>query len=176
MPFGFAGGFYDTDTKLVRYGARDYDPAFGRWLARDPAQMEGGTNFFLYASGEPVNRLDFEGADPCLFAGAATTSIIFGAAYLEMRRRGIRGADKFFHCMAHCIAKSMCGGFLSAFGLGLAREFGDALTGDPLRACGEDARANLKGLSTPLGSCFDSCISLVPAGSQPLLSAYDIGL
>jgi RHS repeat-associated protein len=25
QPFGFAGGLYDRDTKLVRFGARDYD-------------------------------------------------------------------------------------------------------------------------------------------------------
>src|SRR5207253_2531440 len=36
QPFGFAGGLYDRDTKLVRFGARDYDPVIGRWTARDP--------------------------------------------------------------------------------------------------------------------------------------------
>ena len=25
QPFGFAGGLYDEQTKLVRFGARDYD-------------------------------------------------------------------------------------------------------------------------------------------------------
>ncbi len=25
QPFGFAGGLYDSDTKLVRFGLRDYD-------------------------------------------------------------------------------------------------------------------------------------------------------
>jgi hypothetical protein len=29
QPFGFAGGLYDTDTGLVRFGARDYDPVNG---------------------------------------------------------------------------------------------------------------------------------------------------
>jgi YD repeat-containing protein len=33
QPFGFAGGIYDTDTQLVRFGARDYDPETGRWTA-----------------------------------------------------------------------------------------------------------------------------------------------
>jgi len=31
QPFGFAGGLYDPDTGLVRFGARDYDPFTGRW-------------------------------------------------------------------------------------------------------------------------------------------------
>src|SRR5690606_26154069 len=29
QPFGFAGGIYDPHTGLVRFGARDYDPATG---------------------------------------------------------------------------------------------------------------------------------------------------
>ncbi len=32
VPFGFAGGLYGTETGLVRFGARDYDPETGRWL------------------------------------------------------------------------------------------------------------------------------------------------
>ena len=30
QPFGFAGGLYDRDTGLVRFGVRDYDPRRGR--------------------------------------------------------------------------------------------------------------------------------------------------
>jgi uncharacterized protein RhaS with RHS repeats len=30
QPFGFAGGLYDRDTNLIRFGARDYDPTVGR--------------------------------------------------------------------------------------------------------------------------------------------------
>jgi len=30
QPFGFAGGIYDVDTGLVRFGARDYDAQTGR--------------------------------------------------------------------------------------------------------------------------------------------------
>jgi len=31
QPLGFAGGLYDNQTKLVRFGARDYDSYSGRW-------------------------------------------------------------------------------------------------------------------------------------------------
>ena len=34
QPFGFAGGLYDAETKLVRFGARDYDAGTGRWTSR----------------------------------------------------------------------------------------------------------------------------------------------
>ncbi len=33
QPFGFAGGLWDRDTGLVRFGARDYDPEVGRWTS-----------------------------------------------------------------------------------------------------------------------------------------------
>ena len=59
QPFGFAGGIHDTDTKLVRLGARDYDAVTGRWTAKDPISFGGGeTNLYRYVRNDPVNRVD----------------------------------------------------------------------------------------------------------------------
>jgi RHS repeat-associated protein len=64
QPFGFAGGLWDQDTKLVHFGAREYDPATGRWLQKDPISFRGGdTNLYAYAGGDPVNFVDPSGLD-----------------------------------------------------------------------------------------------------------------
>jgi RHS repeat-associated protein len=62
QPFGFAGGLYDTDTKLVRFGARDYDPLAGRWTAKDPILFDGNqSNLYVYVNNDPLTRRDPSG-------------------------------------------------------------------------------------------------------------------
>jgi RHS repeat-associated protein len=64
QPFGFAGGLYDQDTKLVRFGARDYDPSTGRWTAKDPVLFGGGdTNLYGYTLNDPINFYDDVGLE-----------------------------------------------------------------------------------------------------------------
>jgi len=57
QPFGFAGGLYDPDTGLVRFGARDYDAAAGRWTAKDPSRFAGGLDLCAYAVGRVGRHL-----------------------------------------------------------------------------------------------------------------------
>jgi RHS repeat-associated protein len=62
QPFGYAGGLADHRTGLVRFGARDYDPAAGRWTARDPILFDGGdANLYGYVLQDPVNGTDPRG-------------------------------------------------------------------------------------------------------------------
>jgi RHS repeat-associated protein len=64
QPFGFAGGLYDDDTGLVRFGARDYDAHSGRWTAKDPILFgAGAANLYQYVNGNPVNLIDPTGLD-----------------------------------------------------------------------------------------------------------------
>jgi RHS repeat-associated protein len=59
QPFGFAGGLYDRDTKLVRFGERDYDVEAGRWTDKDPLAFAGGdTNLYSYALADPIDFTD----------------------------------------------------------------------------------------------------------------------
>jgi RHS repeat-associated protein len=59
QPFGFAGGIYDKDTGLVRFGVRDYDAETGRWTCKDPIGFGGGdTDLYCYVGNDPVNYTD----------------------------------------------------------------------------------------------------------------------
>jgi len=64
QPFGFAGGLYDRDPGLVRFGLRDYDPIAGRWTNKDPSGFAGGdSNLYAYVSNDPVNAIDPTGTE-----------------------------------------------------------------------------------------------------------------
>ena len=65
QPFGFAGGLYDEDTGLVRFGARDYRPEVGSWAAKDPLRFGAGDGLLYgYVLQDPVNATDKSGEFP----------------------------------------------------------------------------------------------------------------
>ena len=62
QPFGFAGGLYEPQTGLVRFGVRDYDAETGRWTAKDPIGFDGGdSNIYTYVGNKPINHIDLTG-------------------------------------------------------------------------------------------------------------------
>jgi len=76
--FGFAGGVYDGQTGLVRFGARDYDPGVGRWGAIDPSLFsDGSSNLYIYTANDPINLIDRNGevAVPLVIGGLIVTTV-----------------------------------------------------------------------------------------------------
>jgi RHS repeat-associated protein len=111
QPFGFAGGLYETQTNLVRFGARDYDAQTGRWAAKDPLSFGAGDpNFYRYAADDPVNSIDptgLSGQDvvDCLANlsagfGDQVTSLwgVFKTSLTEMARQAQNVNDGVDHC------------------------------------------------------------------------------
>jgi len=83
QPFGYAGGLKDTDTGLVHFAARDYDPEVGRWTTKDPIGLQGGdTDLYAYAGGDPINNTDptglISGQDVANFGAGFGDAITFG--------------------------------------------------------------------------------------------------
>ena len=53
---------YDQDTKLTRFGYRDYDAYSGKWTAKDPIGFGGGdSNLYGYVLQNPVSGIDPSG-------------------------------------------------------------------------------------------------------------------
>jgi RHS repeat-associated protein len=66
--FAFAGGLYDADTGLVRFGYRDYDANVGVWTAKDPIGFEGGdVNVYMYVWSSPIDKIDKNGLYSCVY-------------------------------------------------------------------------------------------------------------
>jgi RHS repeat-associated protein len=57
-PFGYAGGYTDSGTGLVKFGNRFYDSPIGSFMQEDPS---GQTNGYTYAADSPVNGTDPSG-------------------------------------------------------------------------------------------------------------------
>ncbi len=97
-PFGFAGGLYDSDTGLTRFGARDYDAFTGRWTAKDPIRFNGGdTNLYRYVGNEPVNRIDSSGL---VWTAQNIIGIITGMSQVVWAGAATIGAPVLFAPMA----------------------------------------------------------------------------
>ncbi len=80
LPFGFAGGLHDRDTGLVRFGARDYDPAIGRWTAKDPIDFAGGDeNLGAYCGNDSVNFIDPKGLKLRIYGTSAEKATLLQA-------------------------------------------------------------------------------------------------
>jgi len=82
IPFGFAAGMSDPDHELIRFGARDYQPATGRWTAKDPILFAGGFNLYGYAGNDPVNKTDRTGQQNLIEFGIIVVLIAISAVFV----------------------------------------------------------------------------------------------
>jgi RHS repeat-associated protein len=154
IPFGFAGGLYDPDTTLVRFGARDYDASVGRWTAKDPVRFGGGRNLYVYAGNDPIDNFDVLGTDPLDFTPVPDNPFLPNPK-----------------CVQDCIlaAYDTTKGFLA--GLGLANRFvcgGGQVFGGPPFGVGGLVGMGVTGLLT-LNLCSAECAALNAPSSPPPL-------
>ena len=54
----FASKHYDSETHLVYFGRRYYDPVMGRWTTPDPTDYSDGPNLYTYLQNNPLIYID----------------------------------------------------------------------------------------------------------------------
>jgi len=57
-PWRFSSKIYDTETGLIYFGRRYYDPQTARWTSPDPTDYEDGPNLYSYVHNNPLTRFD----------------------------------------------------------------------------------------------------------------------
>lgn len=101
QPFGFAGGLYDPDTGLVRFGHRDYCPEIGRWTTKDPLLFAGGQpNLYLYVGNDPVAKKDPTGLAEGLYGDGIGTEFLDYAANsdnMELKKSALEAHGHLSH-------------------------------------------------------------------------------
>ncbi len=60
-PFKFSTKFSDTETGLINYGNRYYNPSLGRFINRDPIEEAGGINLYGFCGNDGIDRFDVLG-------------------------------------------------------------------------------------------------------------------
>jgi RHS repeat-associated protein len=87
-PWVFSSKHYDSDTQLVYFGGRYYDPELKQWIAPDPLGTLQHPNPYLYCFGNPLFYFDPNGEAAISLvnlawgAGAVLTFPVWGSAAL----------------------------------------------------------------------------------------------
>jgi RHS repeat-associated protein len=167
--FGFTGHFYNAATGLHLAYHRPYDADLGRWLGRDPladAELRQGPNLCAYVSNDPVNGIDPLGLE--FLTDGRTALDDFREQYRRMKEANWKNSDKYFHCMANCLAASRGGIDASDAKLWSdLREFLDRhVKGDSKAACAADQAANRRGRQAAKNKqdCKSACGGYRPPG------------
>ncbi len=162
ISIGFAAGLYDSDTRLVRFGARDYDPEVGRWTSKDPILFKGGdTNLYGYVLNDPVNFVDTMG----LWGIGITLNFsgVFGAGY-EGSIGFYIGTDANGHLDA---------GVTGAGGSGFGYDLGVSLNAAYYPGTTEDMAGNSTNYNTGFGP-VSGTVYTEPASGRKL--GYGVGV
>ncbi len=74
--FMFSSEVCDTETALVYYNFRHYNPADGRWISRDPIGENGGWNVYGYVNNSFCIEVDYNGNEGIILFSCAIVLLL----------------------------------------------------------------------------------------------------
>jgi RHS repeat-associated protein len=173
QPWRLAGQYFDEETGLHYSCIRYYDPELGRFLSVDPLfSSGGGTNFYIYCDGDPLNRSDPTGEFifvPIL-VGFAIGAVVSGGieAYRQYKLKG--EIDKPWEV----VKKAAIGGVIGAVGGGVAAAIETGIGATTLAGIA-GARALSGAVSSVVEQCLDSKTKGTRIGLEDFLLNTAIG-
>ena len=119
QPYRYSTKWQHGSSGLIDYGFRFYNPAWGRWINRDPIAESGGVNIYAMVSNNPSNLKDEYGmaSSACglsddpeagLFYRPTVNTLMEYADRMENQfMTGGHGdyGGAFSHCVFHCALK-----------------------------------------------------------------------
>ena len=64
-PFKFSSEYNESETGLIYYNYRYYNPKDGKWTKRDLIQEFGGWNIYAFVNNNVINNYDYVGKKSC---------------------------------------------------------------------------------------------------------------
>ena len=101
QPYTYTGREFDSESGLMYYRARYYDPRTGRFLQKDPMRFVNGINLYAYTMNNPANFADALGL-------WRNPSDIYDDAMKRAQNSPFPGQhnglqDAYRHCLASCM-------------------------------------------------------------------------
>ena len=126
QPVQWCSEYNDTETALVYYNYRHYNPVDGRWLGRDRLGESDWLNVYGFVKNGSSMYYDQNGNGiPAVIGLFAVVALYLCAAYASAKAINYSSNDKQQHCYTTCIMAKRCGGELTAVPIAVLKEILD---------------------------------------------------
>ncbi|UDQ98445.1 RHS repeat-associated core domain-containing protein [Lentisphaerota bacterium WC36G] len=87
QPFKFSSEYADSETGLIYYNYRYYNPENGKWLKRDPIAEQGGLNLYGFVNNDSISNIDLLGLKPPSIKSKMWVSMPTMKRYLSLSQK-----------------------------------------------------------------------------------------